>query len=470
MKTLGPLYISAVILSATLFASAGLWADSQVFTLYPGQQKTIHPEDITNLSIGNPKIATAKYLKNLKQIILTALAPGKTSLILWKKNGEQDIFSIHVQEDLESMELHKVSALVTPMKGIKIFPAGSRIILKGQALSLNDLKMLENLSKHYPNIINLVTLSPKVAPVIVAEINKQLKFLSFPNVHAKHIGSEIFLNGTTPSEQEKQKIIAIVKSIFPYIQPTLSVDNAQDPLIEINVKLVEINRSKLQAYGVRWPGVLQADFPIDVNNMGSSYSMKIDSQVSLHFLEDKGWARILSQPRLICRSGEEASFHAGGEIPIRLISERTAEITFKKYGILLKIKPLVLGNGMIHLDINIEVSTLDGSNTIEGIPSFLTRRLHSVLSLESKQVMVVGGLTDYNDLKGVTKIPGMGSIPIFGELFKSRNFRNGVTELMIAIQPTILSTTLLVENQKSHDKFIQRYNEAEQWFHPKMSD
>jgi pilus assembly protein CpaC len=139
---------------------------------------------------------------------------------------------------------------------------------------------------------------------------------------------------------------------------------------------------------------------------------------------------------LTCGSGQEASFQAGGELPIpKTDQEGRLTIAWKPYGIILQIAPTVDPEGIIHTRIRSEVSMVDQANAVDGIPGILTRRIDTHLSLKLGQTIVLSGLVHSDDAERITKIPFLGNIPILGEIFKSRSFQKRETEMVVFLSP-----------------------------------
>ena len=165
--------------------------------------------------------------------------------------------------------------------------------------------------------------------------------------------------------------------------------------------------------------------------------------VTLSALEDKGLARRLAEPNLIARSGEKASFLAGGEFPIPVASSGGAvTIEFKKYGVGLEFSPTVLSDGLIALDIAPEVSAIDTTNSYKvgniAIPGFIVRRASTSVDLRDGQSFMLAGLLQtFNDVD-LERIPGIGKTPIIGSLFSSKKYQRRETELVIIVTPHLV--------------------------------
>jgi pilus assembly protein CpaC len=158
--------------------------------------------------------------------------------------------------------------------------------------------------------------------------------------------------------------------------------------------------------------------------------------------------QILAEPNVLTESGKEGSFLAGGEFPFPVIQSSgggtfpAITIQFKEFGIRLNFTPTITPDGLIHLKVKPEVSSLDFSNalTISGftIPALSTRRVESEMDLKDGQSFAIAGLIDNQVTQQMTKMPGIGNIPILGNLFKSRQLQKSDDELLIVVTPRVV--------------------------------
>jgi len=236
--------------------------------------------------------------------------------------------------------------------------------------------------------------------------------------------------------------------------------------VMLNVKFIEVNKSALKTLGFDF---LVKKFTVgeDLIDMGS-YAGKVNdpsdplllgNSVDFFFnsttqnisgiikaLWQNNLLTILAAPNLSARSGSEARFLAGGEFPIPLVSgtggTQTVSIVFKEYGVRLKFLPTVIGSKLIKIKVEAEVSNLDFDNGIilSGfhIPSLDTRKAETEVELEEGQYFILGGLLSSDMAKTISKIPGLGHIPILGKLFSSERYLNNESELLITLSPTIV--------------------------------
>lgn len=202
--------------------------------------------------------------------------------------------------------------------------------------------------------------------------------------------------------------------------------------VQIKVFVMEVRRDWRQKLGFRWPSAVSAQ-------VSPSFSSLKDSlTVSLEALESSGTARTLAQPQILARSGKEAHFFAGGEFPIRVISARQRDVIWKKYGIQLNFKPQVDGQGRLSLLIDSEVSSLDFSKMVDGIPVVTSHSIKSQFDLEKPQLIALSGLIRNEEGHFSEGISGLKNLPLLGSLFSSQDFIDSRTELVVFVQPEIL--------------------------------
>src|SRR5512138_2576954 len=178
------------------------------------------------------------------------------------------------------------------------------------------------------------------------------------------------------------------------------------------------------------------------------------------------WARESRMPRTrrpTCINGGQADFLVGGEVPIPVQNQDGAlNVIFKQFGIILNVEPRANENGLIRTKVGVEVSSVDKAISVLGIPGFATRKTNTEMNVQTGETMIVAGLFNSEDAKTVVKVPGLGSLPILGELFKSRQFRRGETELVVLVTPRILiaNDAAVSAGTQKFDELKRRSDEA----------
>jgi len=170
-----------------------------------------------------------------------------------------------------------------------------------------------------------------------------------------------------------------------------------------------------------------------------------DASSILKALEKKGYVNTLAEPNLVAISGHAAKFLAGGEIPVPVVTSTSGvDIDWKEFGVRLAFTPIVVDSGVVNLKVEAEVSTLDWDNGVIlagfRIPALRTRKAESTMELRDGQTLVLAGLITREDIKGVSKLPILGDIPILGALFRSTNFMKNESELVLLVTPKIVTS------------------------------
>jgi pilus assembly protein CpaC len=200
------------------------------------------------------------------------------------------------------------------------------------------------------------------------------------------------------------------------------------------------------------------------------FSQKYDIGAMVKALSTRGLFQSLAEPNLVAESGKEASFLAGGEVPVP-VAQGTGgnvaiSITYKEFGVRLSFTPTVIGN-RVHLKVKPEVSTLDYSNGVilQGfrVPGLSTRRTETELELLDGQTFAIAGLMNNTMNSTLAKIPGIGDIPILGLLFKSKAAQKNQTELVVMITPQILprNSTGVTPNLAAHAGHVHAADAAD---------
>jgi pilus assembly protein CpaC len=261
----------------------------------------------------------------------------------------------------------------------------------------------------------------------------------FPGLTVVEAGDSVILSGPVTTLQDKTVLEAYARA-HPGVHLRLSLPEEEKTLLLYDLKIIEISRGETAQLGIRWPDALPAKgtFTVGTRKAGT-FTVGSDFDARLNLLMANGKARILSNPRLACESGGEAQFLAGGEIPIVIVTPETRTVEWKTYGIILKIHPTMTEGGKIRTQVNAEVSAVDHGSGTSDVPGFLTRRVSTLFSTPPGETVMLSGLVKSEMAKDIAKVPLLGQVPVIGELFKSRSFRENRTELAIFITPIVVA-------------------------------
>lgn len=295
------------------------------------------------------------------------------------------------------------------------------------------------------------------------------------SVSASSADNAIVLNGKVESPVLAEKIQRLAKGFLLSDKQQIinMLDTSAGDQVMLKVKVVELQRSELKRFGINWESVLNSgsfvfglgqgrDFissstatsgsggTFDRSSNGDNsifagyHSNTANINAVIDALESDGLVSVLAEPSLTTRSGQQASFLAGGEIPIPVPGENNSvTIEYRQFGVSLQFTPIVLSKDKISLTVLPEVSALSEENRVTtttgvSVPSITTRRASTTVDLGSGQTFAVAGLLRSDDSNSISKFPFLGDVPILGTLFRSSSFQKSQTELVILVTPYIV--------------------------------
>jgi pilus assembly protein CpaC len=375
-----------------------------------GHSLLVHtPSRIKRILTGNPDVIES-VVTSPAELVVTAKKPGSSSLMLWDESGHNR--NLDVDADLDVTPLRNSIEESFPYTNIDVQSSADKIELVGTVPSKEVgeqiYKMAGNFSK---NVVNGLQVA---APPRQKQIMLKVRFAEADRTKISQFAFNLISTGATNT------IGAVSTGQLGAIAYTGSSSNAGS--------ISNFSLSSLLNIFLFRPDI----------NLGAT----------LAALQEKNVLQILSEPNLMADSGVPAHFLAGGEFPYPVVqggaagSVPTVTVVFKPYGVRLEFVGTIGDNNTIHLKVTPEVSTLDYTNTIvlSGfvLPSISTRRAETEIDLKSGQTFGIAGLLDHRATVELSKIPGIGDIPILGELFKSRNANFSNTELLVLVTPTIV--------------------------------
>ncbi|WP_420968512.1 type II and III secretion system protein family protein [Bradyrhizobium sp. B120] len=378
------------------------------------------PRDIKDVLVADPKIANA-VVRSAQRAYIIGATVGQTNIVFFDAAGQQiAAYDIAVKRDLNGVRAALRAAL--PNSDIQIEGVGDGVMLSGSAASPIDAQQAGDIATRLvggpDKVVNSITVRGRdqvMLKVTVAEVSRSL---------IKQLGIDLTANlnyGTT-----------VVK--FANSNPFTANSS---PLVAGNAL---------------------------TTSFGSSVSATIRA------MESAGVVRTLAEPNLTAISGESATFISGGEFPIPTgvtcqtsstgaIGNCVQTVSFKKFGISLNFTPVVLTEGRISLRVMTEVSEVSTDNALTGgaggttIPSIKTRRAETTLEIPSGGSMAMAGLIQDQTKQAINGLPGLASLPVLGTLFRSRDFVNNQTEMMVLVTPYVVRAVAQKDLSRPDDGF-----------------
>jgi pilus assembly protein CpaC len=416
------LFIFAIFLTLPLLAEAPQVRTTITLTTGRGELLTF-PADVKQVATSEPKIADVIVISP-REVMINAKEPGKTTVVIWPA-GEAVRYDVDVVPDTTDFDNFKTSfAAQLPGSSIEITGKGETIVLKGTAKDSAQVKLAAAIAQtRAKTVVNLVTAPPDPE---LRQIVLQVKFASIDRTALKELGFNLF-------SRDPKAIGEVTTGQF------------QSPRF-----------SQLQPTGTQ-----SVNFA-DLLNL-FIYRPDLNIGATIQALQERDVLQVLAEPNLMTLEGKTASFLAGGSFPFPVLTTTSTggsvspviTVQFKPFGVKLDFTPTITPSGAIDLQVSPEVSSLDFANavTLQGflIPALSQRRADTEVVLRDGESFAIAGLLDNRVVEAVSKLPGLGSIPILGELFSSHSTKKTNSELLVLITPHFVKPIPADEKAKMLD-------------------
>jgi pilus assembly protein CpaC len=398
------------------------------------------PRDIKDVLIADPKIANA-VIRSARRAYIIGAGVGQTNIFFFDAEGRQiGGFDIAVKRDINGIRNAIKQAL--PASDIQVEAVGEGVLLTGNVVSSGEAQI------------------------------------------AYDVAVRLLGAGTSPSIQEGSKVVNAI-----------TVQGRDQILVKVTV--AEVRRDVIKQLGVNFNASLGYGAQVinlNTSNPFSAVGSALSSTsiggsgfqakwpgvtATLLAMERAGVIHTLAEPTLTAISGESASFLAGGQFPVPSgLSCSTNNnppvcqptIDFKQFGVSLNITPIVVSEGRISLKVMTEVSNLTTDNALTlqfpgssqplTVPSILTRRADTTVELPSGGSLALAGMIQDQTVQQINGIPGLMQLPVLGPLFKSRDFINNQTELMVLVTPYVARAVALKNLSRPDDGFADASDPA----------
>jgi pilus assembly protein CpaC len=368
--------------------------------------------DITRIAVTNPDVADAVVVQP-RELLIDGRAPGTISLIVWGAS-ERRQYDVVVEPPVSTLQqqLHAIF----PGEDITVRATDEAVVLTGEVSSTGVMLRAGELAvAALPNaqVMNMLgvpggTESQQVMlQVRVAEVNRRALTELGASFFTSPIGVDGIIGRTTTQQFPAPRFDNLQKTEVDGETTSISGEFTFSDFL--NIFLLDFKR---------------------------------DLGVLIRALKTSGFFQSLAEPNLIAYNGQEASFLAGGEIPVPLVNPLgQVSVQYKEFGVRLNFTPTIAGD-VIRLNVRPEVSALDFANgiTLAGfqIPALSTRRAETTVELRDGQSFAIAGLLDNTGQDVRTRIPLLGDIPIIGRFFRSKAERMERTELLVLITPRLV--------------------------------
>lgn len=407
----------------SLFASLllGLNAGAMEILLNPGETRILPAS-------GRAWVEKSKILK-LRDVghgyQLKGQSPGLSTLKIGK-----DTFDVYVLSPPQERAWRHLRPAVGKTLGLGLRLSQGKVRVEGTLLRWEDWEKLYRACQNQDcDYFMEAQVKPELRQSAQKEISQLFQQHGLPPQNLMFDSNVQALVSTRG--EISQRVTKILKALG--IQPIASAGNLDlEPLVKVQITVAEVRKSETLNYGIKWPPSYQA-------RILPKFSADGAAEIDIQFLEKQGLAKILASPNIICRSGKDANFFAGGEFPIKILNYKIQDIVWKKYGILLKVKPQADFSGKMSIAIETEVSSIDAGMSVDGIPALFSNKMQSHFDLNESRLIALSGLIKNEQARNSAGLPGLSRIPVLGALFSSKEFIDNRTELVVFVKPEVIS-------------------------------
>ena len=359
---------------------------------------------LTRVLSSNPA-AVETMATSPTQVVIEGKAAGASSLILWDASGRSQVFD--VVTDIDIAGLRNAIQKTYPNQHLEVDADGGRLLLTGTASNPHIVEDLGKMAGAYSkDVVNSI----RVPIIHDRQILLEVRFAEVDRTAISQLGFNFF--STSPAKN------LFATTTGQYSPPSTSTTAGGGAPAATISQLLNVFM-----------------FRPDIN-LGAT----------IQALQSRDVLQILAEPNLMAISGQKATFLAGGEFPFPIVQPSqgftSVTITFKPFGVKLDFTGTVMDDNTLRLHVAPEVSTLDFSNSlvVSGftIPAISTRRAETEIELKDGQSFGIAGLLDRRTTTLLSKVPGIGDIPILGQLFRSKSINKNNTELLVFVTPHIV--------------------------------
>ena len=372
-------------------------------SLSVGQTHVLNEKNVKRIAVGNGKVLQATAL-DARQVLLIPEAAGSSTVHLWHRDGTESTWQVEVALGEPGRIADELRGLLAGSPNLAVRTIGDKIVIEGNQLTREQTAMLGELTKRFPQVVNLAS---KV------ELERM-------------IGMDV-------------RILEIKRSTLENIGIKWRTAGNNGPSFGV---VGDFHRSTGLTPGGGAGGRLDAAggeaiqlFP-RISPFATALSWVTSFTSALNLAVQRGEAVVLAEPRLSCRSGGSARFVAGGEIPIPHASGLgTTSIVFKEFGIKFDVSPVADLNDNISARVATEISSINNEIRVNDVPGLNKNRTETEVNMRENEILVISGLFTDDISRTVDKVAGLGDVPVLGRLFRSREFRERQSELVVLIQP-----------------------------------
>ena len=464
--------------SILVLGNAPLAAARDSLSLSIGEEQSLQFEDLADtVNLERASVVSVQKAETKKTLILHGKAAGTTNLDVTLKNGRVAEYVVTVVGGASPSSMGQARAAVEAIGGLTAVVRGRKVYVSGTLRTHADMDAFATVKGQYSSaIVDLTEKQIVENDAVVKTISRVLAENGIPNIRAHAYGKLIVIEGSAKDEAQKKLALRIAQMIYPATEDQIDGASNGAPSISIEVVFIEVQKTDMKDFG--FPGHLAAfgGKTIDAGSgggIGGKFA-QIGGQVGrynyvvgpfstfLQLIQHKTMSRVLSNPKLVTRSGMKAKFHSGETLFVTSRNVSDKEVTYKidevPIGITLDILPKIDAIGQIDAEISTDVQEI-GSDKFEDHQTVTGSSVSTAVTIKDGYSILLSGLVKKREQKTVDRVPLLSDIPIVGELFKSRELRNDETELLVLVTMNrVQGTNELI---KATDRLWQKSDDVE---------
>ena len=406
-----------------------------------GEQRLLRAPGLTKYSLGNDNVKAIPLESD--SLLIKGLKAGAADIWVWKKDSPPEHRSIMINslgslDSSTSQKTKEFERALSRLDEVEVIYTGSEtglgVVLRGEIYSMSESARVSALVEGYPDEVSDET---ELSSVLLDQgysllSNWVKKSGKSDQIRVERQDSAVWVRGAITDALEKPLVEKKIRAIFPQAQ--LEIDSLPDnsPTIHFKVFLLELKRTHFSSLGLSWPPGQASAFQISTS--GIREALQLD--IAIKALEGKGNAKVLSNPELVVRAPGEAELFSGGEIPIKTSTAYTSQVTWKSYGLTLKLKVTHVAGEKVRLDIMTEVSHLDSTTSSDNIPGVQANRMKTQVDARFGTPLLLSGLLQEGVREEAKGLPFLRRIPVLGALFGSEDYLAERSELVAILLPS----------------------------------
>jgi Flp pilus assembly secretin CpaC len=397
-----------------------------------GELTSVSVEPGTRFSVGNPEVIQVKATQAGEKslLLVKGKAQGYSDLILLGEKGEKRKVSFRVVSKRQAA-LGGDGKSMFSAPGLSLHANGDGWLARGSTRSLEDWnaeRALESAGKG--KVQSIAHLHPLERARAESLIRRRLKDAGLKGIEVKSAGNTVLLFGDADGEGDKALAESLAVEVIRDARSQIRVPFERGARLRFHARILEMMKDSALSLGLQWPDGVPNALQVAPGVLHGTFAL----DAALRLLEKKGQARLLAQPQLLLNEKGTAELQVGGQIPIPLHSRLFSAVEWKNYGLTLRLELPGVSRGLARTHVSVEIATLDPANGNDGVPALRVSKLDTQVDMEVGKAVLLSGLMESRQSRNTAGIPYLSDIPILGELFRSHDFQEKRSELVIVLE------------------------------------